>query len=107
MPRLQRRQDADEGNTAACAMQWALIPGTDKTDMRDPGIMMPSLTENSFALRNDILLPKSPFSCIVVYERGLRICPESPLLNHTYPAAVSTPLISAIIKQQDQSFEIL
>ena len=39
-------------------------------------------------LRNDLLLPKRPFSCIVVFERGLRSSPESPLFNQ----AIITPL---------------
>ena len=34
------------------------------------------IPENSLVFRNDILLPKSLVSCIVVKERGLRICPK-------------------------------
>ncbi len=41
------------------------------------------IPENSLVFRNDILLPKSLDSCIVVNERGLRICPEVPLFTGT------------------------
>jgi len=52
----------------------------------------PSLTENRLVFRNDILLPKSPVSCIVVTNRGLRNGPESPLFTEINPATVSKPL---------------
>lgn len=50
------------------------------------------LIENDKPFRNDTLLPKSPFSCIVECERGLRIRPETPRLTPTNPAPGSTPL---------------
>ncbi len=37
--------------------------------------------ENSPVLRIGILLPKSAFSCIVVLERDLRICPDRLLFT--------------------------
>jgi hypothetical protein len=49
------------------------------------------IPENSLVLRNDILLPKSPDSCIFVKERGLRICPEVPLFTGTDLAKRLTP----------------
>lgn len=52
------------------------------------------ITENSPVFRNDILLPKSPFSCIVVSEKGLRVCPEVPLFTGTYLAKRVTPLLN-------------
>jgi hypothetical protein len=54
--------------------------------------------ENSHVFRNDILLPKSPFSCIVVKERGLRICPkcrflpEQTSLNATRPQQIRSDM---------------
>jgi hypothetical protein len=41
------------------------------------------IPENRLVFRNEIPLPKSPESCIVVYERGLRLCPEVPLFTGT------------------------
>jgi hypothetical protein len=48
-----------------------------------------SLIENRFVLRNDILLPKNPLSCIVGTNRGLRSRPESPLFTKINPATLS------------------
>jgi len=62
------------------------------SDLRNNKKAAPSLTENRLDFRNDILLPKSPVSCIVVYERGLRSGPESPLFTEINPATVSKPL---------------
>ena len=39
--------------------------------------------ETGPVFRNDILLPKSHDSCIVVDKRGLRLCPEVPLFTGT------------------------
>lgn len=50
--------------------------------------------ENDGPFRNDTLLPKSPVSCIVECERGLRTRPETPLLTSTIPATGCTPLKS-------------
>jgi hypothetical protein len=50
------------------------------------------LPENIPALRNDTLLPKSPFSCIVTVERGLRICPVRPLFIRTILVTSIMPL---------------
>ena len=57
------------------------------TEMNNPT----SSPENTRVLRNEILLPKSPFFCIVVCERGLRNCPESPLLTRISPATGHAP----------------
>jgi hypothetical protein len=54
------------------------------------------ITENSLVFRNDILLPKSLFSGIVVSEKGLRVCPEVPLFTGTYLAKHVTPLLNRL-----------
>ncbi len=51
-----------------------------------------SLIEIHRRFQNDTLLPKSPVSCIVECERGLRTRPASPLLTPTNPATGSMPL---------------
>jgi hypothetical protein len=51
------------------------------------------LSEDSNVLRNDILLPKIPVSCIVVGERGFSVCPDRPLFTRTNLATGSTPQI--------------
>jgi hypothetical protein len=62
------------------------------SDMKDHEKVTLSLTENRLDFRNDILLPKSPLSCIVVTNKGLRKGPETPLFNKINPATVSKPL---------------
>ena len=61
------------------------------TELRRDNLKWHPIPENSLVFRNDILLPKSPDSCIVVYERGLRICPEVPLFTGTDLAKRITP----------------
>ncbi len=63
------------------------------SDMRSRKKAAQSLTENRIDFRNDILLPKSPFSCIVVTNRGLRVRSESPNFSAITPATVFKPLI--------------
>ncbi len=62
---------------------------TGNTEMNNPALT--STPENNAVFRNDILLPKKPFSYIVVYERGLRSSPESPLFTLRSLATANTP----------------
>jgi hypothetical protein len=48
--------------------------------------------ENIPVLRNDTLLPKSLFSCIVIVERGFSVCPVRPLFIRTILVTSIMPL---------------
>ena len=68
------------------------MPELKMSDLKNQKKATQSLTENRLVLRNDILLPKRPLSCIVGINRGLRNRPESPLFTKINPAIVSMPL---------------
>ena len=76
---------------------------TANTEMSNPAPT--SIPENSPVFRNDILLPKSPVSCIVVYERGLRSLsgiaafhPNNPQQSH---APANDALASLTLKSKN------
>jgi hypothetical protein len=50
-----------------------------------------SQSENRHVLRNDILLPKSLFSCTVICEEGMWICSELTLVPRTSPSTGLMP----------------
>jgi len=52
--------------------------------------------ENSLVFRNGILLLKGPFFCIVVYERGLRSRPVSPLFSRINRLTPSKIVVAAL-----------
>jgi hypothetical protein len=47
--------------------------------------------ESDSGHRNDILLPKSPFSYIVIGKRGFTVWPDQPLFTRTNLATSFTP----------------
>jgi hypothetical protein len=90
MSRLRGTHDAHGRDHPACALQRTAEDMTEEIN-RIYNQSSSSLPESSPVFRNDLLLPVRSFSCIVVYEKGLRSSPVVPLFTKIQPLSSLRP----------------